>query len=209
MALDTYDEIQTTILAWAARNDRASEVPDFIHLTELDLEEKLELELQRTPFSGTLASSGEIALPDGTIYVRRLSIDTDPPQDLKAISPDQLNNIRDASDRIPFAGYREGNAIRYAPISSAGAAYSGDAVVAVSPRLRDAGSMGSNTYLGKIPEAIVEGSLQRLFRRVRNFEAMSVHGAAYEAKIETIRRHQWRMRFSTGGPIRMQSDTYA
>lgn len=210
MSFTTYEQLQDQVRSWCARNDPnfATQVATFISSTEEDVKERLELEFQRVADTGVLPDTGEIVLPDGTLYIRRVSIDTQPPKHLAYVTPEELSRVRNANDGLPFRGYRENAVIRYAPVTHAGSPYSIDVVTAV-PGLRLGGLTETNSYLDNVRDLLLNGSVMRGFRWCRNTEKALEWKGYYDEKMESLRRFHWRMRFSTGGPLRIQPDTYA
>jgi hypothetical protein len=198
----TYGDLQVAVADWLARTDAAvvSRIPDFIRLAEADLERETDCTFQDKTATGTLDASGELTLPADCLYLRRFSVDSDPPRDFTIVSPDELNNLRASySGSIPFAAYRRGSQLVYAPTTAAGHAWSLDYVKVVT-RLSDAGGSGETTdYLSNYFDALLYGSLYHSAPFLKADARIATWGAMYERILRGIRRLEFRRR--TGGMV--------
>jgi len=88
MALDTYDNLKTTITSWmSARTDIAAEVDDFIDMTEADVNRLLRVREMETSATSTPDSSGQFTLPSDYLEYRALISTRNPRRPLALIDP--------------------------------------------------------------------------------------------------------------------------
>lgn len=102
MALDTYANLQTAIIAWAMRaGDQGftAQVPDFITLCEARCNRIIRVREMETTATLTLDADGTASLPADYIAFRDVTaLGYAPPRSLKAVSPDY------ATQEHPFDG---------------------------------------------------------------------------------------------------------
>ena len=92
MAITTYTELKTAVANWLARSDLTTLIPDFITLTESELQRTIrDRRMVTTTDLTTSASTATVALPADFLEARTLILQTTPYVTLKYKSPGQLN----------------------------------------------------------------------------------------------------------------------
>ena len=94
MGFATYTELKSAVENWLDRDDRDSEIQDWVRLTELEVERQLELGSQQGETTGTLTGGVEyIETPAGIIYPQQLIFDTEPPRIVNVVPLSQGEEI--------------------------------------------------------------------------------------------------------------------
>lgn len=93
MAITDYATLQAAIANWLHRGDLSAVIPDFIVLAEQELSNDLDArEMEARVNLLTIAGEQYIDLPTDVLEMRRLSVQSDPVQVLKYITPDELSD---------------------------------------------------------------------------------------------------------------------
>lgn len=105
MSITNYSELQTAIINWSHRADLASIIPDFITLSEAKFNRNLRTRDMEAAATIT-PSSGNAALPNDYLELRRLYLDTDANIELEYLTPEAfyvrypVNPLNDADSRF-------------------------------------------------------------------------------------------------------------
>lgn len=204
MPFGTKAEISEGLARWLARGtDVESVAGDFLLFAELDIERELDLTFQDDTATGTITVEGELTLPSNCLYPTRLSIDTDPPQDVQIVTPLEMNNLRDRlSGDFPQYGYRLGEKIILSPsTSTVDKAYSLD-FRKVIDNLADVGQGDTTELLTRLPDALLYGALIHAAPYLKADVRVGTFEARYARIIEGIKKLEFRKR--TGGMVLRQ-----
>ncbi len=98
MAIKTYNDLKTAIASWLDRSDLTALIPDFIELSEDQINRELRIMPMETnvviPIVGT-----SYPLPDGFLEMRNIYLDGNPRIKLRFLSPEsQVINFRWTND---------------------------------------------------------------------------------------------------------------
>lgn len=114
MALASYDDLQTQVGNWLARDDLAAYIPDFITLFEAAACRKLKVRLQET--TANLTPSGGVAtLPTDYLGYRRVTYTGSPIHELNYVAPPIYAGYLNGGGGIPSVFTIEGTNLRVAP----------------------------------------------------------------------------------------------
>jgi hypothetical protein len=99
MALDTYDNLKAAIADYLDRPDLTQQIPDFITLAEARHRRDIRTIDMLTRSQVTYSATGDqyVALPPRFLQMRLLRLLTDPVQELRAVTPNQITAARGAS----------------------------------------------------------------------------------------------------------------
>jgi hypothetical protein len=196
MAFSTYAELQTSILGWLNRQDLSAVIPDFIALTEADLNDKLRVQAMVTKKTATLASDS-YPLPADWLEAFSISVPAaTTSRRLRLVAADELFQIRDDDDgTTPEAYAIWGGNLEFAPAH-------GGAVVELSyyARLPALATNSTNWLLTRRPDAYLYGALVHSAPYLVEDERAVLWAAAYQNAIDSLNNADQAARFS-GAPM--------
>lgn len=166
MAITTFTELQTAILAWGHRDDLTTQVLDFISLTEARLNDMLLLKDSESEESLTLtANQNYVAIPSGYVSPIALWLIVDTQRiPLRHVLPQELPYYTDSTQ--PQVWAVDGANIRFD--CPAGEAYSAKFRIMKTSAL----STGSptNYLLTRRPDIYLAGGLVEMARYTRDVD---------------------------------------
>jgi hypothetical protein len=213
MAIGTYAELQAAVGNWLARGDLVARIPEFIALGEQRLfygaddatfpSPPLRLGAMETTTDpagfATVAGSATLALPEGFLEARALSLATDPKTPLDLASLRQVAAAEGACGRPRLYTF-DGTAIRFAPTPDA--AYG--VRLAYYRRFDPLATTPSNWLLTNAPGVYLYAALLEAQPFLMNDARLPVWaamlGAATRALAEADRRGRW------AGDMRLRAD---
>ena len=187
-AFTDYDNLVEGVGDWLAREDLSERIPDFIWLTECELQRDLMLRLNDSIATGTSVANQEyIDLPADYAegFFLRWESDTLPP--VRVASFDVVAGFQKRIYLGPVPG-----AIAYTLFYKSGAQHLGP-------------GNSTNILLQQYPDALLYGSLMHSAPYLGADERAMVWGQLFERAKESARQQEWRAR-SGHGPLRMQPD---
>lgn len=203
-----YDNLVQGVADWLARDDLAGQIPDFIWLTECELQRDLSLRLNDATATGTAIAGQEyVELPEDYAegFLLRWESDTLPPVTVSSfdvVSRRQKGSeSQSSSSATPRVGAFHKNRIYIGPTPGA-QAYT----LFYKAGTQHLGSSNqTNLLLREYPDALLYGSLMHSAPYLGADERALVWGQLFERAKEGARQQEWRSR--TGhGPLRMQPD---
>ena len=204
MPLSTFAELKASVADWLARDDLTSVIPDFIALTEADMNARLRTRRQETRATATL-SDATLAVPSDFLELRRLIFTSTNPDDSRSyMTPTQLRR-KYADDAVgrPAAYTVVGREFHFRP------APDGEYTVEIIYFAQIAALSDSNTtnwILTSYPGAYLYGALSRSAPYTQNDERLAVWGRLYEGEIGKIiaadTREAW-----NAGPLQVRAST--
>lgn len=180
MALTTYTELKTAIAARAVRTDLTALIPDFITLTETELNRRLRVRRMIGRATADLADEYS-AVPSDFSGVRTFSL-TGTPERLRYLTPAQMDLAVEgqASGRPAYYSI-VGDEFRFYPTSAATAALTYWRRI---PALSD--SAPTNWVLTDHPDAYLYGGVLQTALHTRNAEMAAAYGALFLAAVASI-----------------------
>jgi hypothetical protein len=213
MAIGTYAELQAAVGNWLARGDLVARIPEFVALGEQRLFYGADdatfpspplrlgaMEATTDPAGfATIAGSPTLALPEGFLEARALSLATDPTTPLDLASLRQVAAAEGERGRPRLYTF-DGAAIRFAPTPDA--AYG--VRLAYYRRFDALATTPSNWLLTNAPGVYLYAALLEAQPFLMNDARLPVWaamlGAATRALAEADRRGRW------GGDMRLRAD---
>jgi hypothetical protein len=204
---DTYEKLIELIANFLGRNDLNERIPDFIHLTEVDISRGLNLREQETSVEGTFTAGQDyIEMPEDLQLPRNLRIDTNPIRNVEILSMPSFNNARqrasNSGNPYPWAATMVGDRLMLAGTPGADDAYT---LFYLGRLLPLSSSNSTNRILKDAPDALLYGSLMHSAPYIGDDQRIQLWGTLYSQGKEAYRRFEWRSRTS-GGPLRIRPD---
>lgn len=204
MALDTYANLQTSVIDWLKRqgdSSIAAVVPDWIALAEKRINGDLDARLQDTVVTLTATSGVQtVAAPSDVVNIRSLTVQSSPNMVLDYVSPDQFNQQYMWGDTgTPRMFTVIGSNIYLGPIPDS--AYSIQCVYkAAVPALSNTNT--TNWLLTNFPQVYLFGTLCESIMYTRDETALPAWETRYQEAIASVNSTDW---FSGSTP-RVRSD---
>lgn len=190
MAITDYATLQSAIANWLHRSDLGTVIPDFIALAEQELSNDLDArEMEARVNLVTIAGEQYVDLPTDVLEMRRLSVQSDPVQVLKYITPDELSDSFSPSfTDMPFAFSVIGGQLQLSPTPDT--EYTLElAYKQRIPALSD--SATTNWLLSAYPSAYLYASLLAAQPYIMNDERLAVIVGLYDRTIAGINKTEW------------------
>lgn len=197
MSITTYSELQTSIAGFLNRDDLTAQIPDFITLAEAKL--KRELRTRQMEKRSTTDVSGEYAaLPSDFLEIRSAYLNTDPMQQLRLMSPNEI--------RSRWLGSTTGKPEVFAIVGS-------EIMLAPSPDgtyeieldyyafTQLSGDNPTNWLLTSNPDVYLYGSLVEATMYIKNDKRLQAWVALYKYAIESLQDSDWSA--VNPGPLRV------
>jgi hypothetical protein len=196
MALSTYTELQSSIAAWSYRTDLTTIIPDFIALTESDMQ--IRCKLMEFESSATLAVvSGVATLPTDFKGHRAAYLDGNQKTPLRYVTPDRFDAVSNNSGTGLYFTITD-DTFKMAPMSD------GSVVLTYHAKFTPlSGSNASNSILANYPDAYLYGSLIQMARYTKDMEAMQTTMPMYEAVISRINKDNQDRKYP--GPLQVRA----
>lgn len=189
MALATYDDLQTQVSNWLARDDLTAFIPDFITLFETDANLKLRTRSQE--FTAPLTPdtvTGDCTLPDDYGETVRLTWTGMPRVELDYVHPSILQAYYPNTPQgIPRRYTIEGTTLKVRPLNAT-------PLELVYRRTITPLSAGVNWLYAKYPNAYLWGTLAEAQGFNIDFEKMSMWTTRRDAVFEDIKLLDFRSR---------------
>lgn len=208
MAITTYSELKSSLSSWLNREGDAAldaVIPDFISLTEADLDRKVRHWRMEQRSTASL-NARYTQLPQGFMEAVRFHLDVDerPIELLTPLSLQQRRNQNaDTSGKPSFYSIIAGQ-IEVWPTPDA--AYTGELYYyAKTTQLDD--SNPSNWILQYFPDVYLYGALVHSAPFLADDARTNVWAALYQSAIDGINRNNEKAKFGGSG-LRMQVNTY-
>jgi hypothetical protein len=181
MALSTYAELQTSIAAWSYRTDLATIIPDFIALTESDMQ--IRCKLMEFESSVTLnVVAGIAAIPADFKGHRAAYLNGNQKTPLRYVTPERFDVVSNNSGPGLWFTITD-DTFKMAPMSD------GTVVLTYHAKFTPlSGTNASNSILANYPDAYLYGSLIQMARYTKDTEAMQTTMPMYEAVIQRINK---------------------
>jgi hypothetical protein len=202
---DTYEKLIELVANYLGRNDMNERIPDFIHLTEVDLSRGLNLREQETSKEGTFSADQDyIEMPEDLQVPRNLRIDTSPIRQVAIVSMDKFSSIKQAYNQVldPMAATLVGDRLMLTPTPGKADPYT---LFYLGRLLPLSSSNTTNRILKDAPDALLYGALLHSAPYIGDDERTTLWGTMYTAFKEDYKRMEWRSR-TAGGPLRVSPD---
>ena len=206
MAFETYSQLKLAIASWLSRSDLASQIPDFIRLAELTIQQRLRLLGFESVATGTLTAGSELmTLPSGCLEPAMLRLDTSPPTLLVRSSPSELVARKGTTSGVPKVMIQQGTSLRLSPVPDAAYPYT----LTYQPRISALSDDNPTNWLTQnAANVLLFGALCEAQPFIFNDERVAIWQAKFDRGREDLRIQDWRAR-SGGGPIVVSADAVA
>ena len=205
MAITTYSELLTAIANWLNRDDLTSVIPDFISLTEADMDRKIR-HWRMEKRSTAVINSRYTELPEGFMEAVRFHLDVDE-------RPIELLTALSLQQRRQRNSDTQGKPIYYAIISSQievwptpDAEYTGELFYysRTAPLQSDT---DTNWILNYYPDVYLYGALMHSAPYLVDDARAQTWAALYQQAIDGINANNEKAKFGGSG-LRLQVNTY-
>lgn len=209
MALDTYANLQTSVLSWLARPADplvSPSVPDMIALFEADARDRLRNRFTETASTlATVSGTATVALPtDFWEFRGPPRLRTDPVAPLVYMTPGQLYETWTGTETAQPVNYTiEGLLLRLAPVPDSAYTIDIDYMQGLTG-LSD--TTTSNWLLQRYPDLYLFGSLVMAEAFIGEDERAAEWKSLVEAIYARIAQSDLKARWS-GGPLQVKTDT--
>jgi len=205
MAITTYAELKTAVGNWLNRDDLTSVIPDFISLTEADMDRKIR-HWRMEQRSTASIDARYTQLPQGFMEAVRFHLDVDE-RPIELLTPLSLQQRRqgnaDTQGKPSFYAIIAGQ-IEVWPTPDA--AYTGELYYyARNTPLDDSNT--SNWILQYFPDAYLYGALVHSAPYLVDDQRTQVWAALYQSAIDGINSNNEKAKFGGSG-LRMQVNTF-
>jgi hypothetical protein len=205
MAITSYTELKTAIANWLNRDDLTSVIPDFIALTEADIQRKVRHWRMEERSTATL-DARYTQLPDGFLEAVRFHLDVDE-RPIELLTPLALQQRRqgnsDAGGKPQFYAIIAGQ-IEVWPTPDG--SYTGELYYyARTATLTDSNT--SNWVLTHFPDAYLYGALVHAAPYLVDDQRIGTWSALYQSAIDGINANNDKAKFGGSG-LRLQVNTY-
>jgi hypothetical protein len=200
MALNSYSALKASIADWLNRDDLTSVIPDFITLSESQLERRLPVQKMVKRATATIDTPFS-ALPSDFLSAKSLVLtSTAPVQQLVFLTEDEIDAkkyvYRTTGKPLYFA--LVGNQIEVLPAPDTG--YTAELTyVATLAKLSD--SNASNWILERHPDVYLYGALLQAAPYLRDDERVAVWSTLYETAINDMNLQNERAAFNQGRAV--------
>lgn len=184
MAITTYGELKTAVANWMARADLTNRIPEFIALCEARFHRTLRVSGMEKRAETILAISTEyVALPTDFMEVRNFQLQTNPVVNLKAMSPDNIDQIYAGQTGKPQFYAIVGDELQLAPAPDGEYELEMAYWAKLTP-LSDIDT--SNWMLTNAPDVYLFGALCEAIPFVQNDQRTLVWEAKYKNAVDDI-----------------------
>ena len=201
MALNTFDNLKTSIANWADRADLTLIIPDFIHLCEARFNRSLRLRsMEQKQVADTVGGQANYALPVNYLQMREFRLNINPTISLTYVSP-EIYEAWNLGSGTPKFYTIIANEIRIGP-TPAGVYEMEMLFWRKFPNLGP--TVPTNWMLENAPDVYLYGSLLELEPFIQNDARIATWGAGYTKAIEDIQFQDDKDRHS-GSALTVQS----
>jgi hypothetical protein len=193
MALSTYSELKSSLADWKHRSGLTGVTPDFIRLTEADVNRRVRVATMETRASATF-DEGYEDLPSDFLELREVKVNSSPVRSLMYLTPQQMTEFYPTLETGNPDYYTiTGSQIRLnrTPTSEVEIAY----YVAI-PALSDDNT--TNWLLTNHPDVYLNGSMFYAETYVMNDKRAMGWKALYEIALKQVEDADKRARWSAG-----------
>jgi len=205
MAITTYSELKTAIANWLNRDDLTAVIPDFISLTEADIQRKVRHWRMEERSTATL-DARYTQLPDGFLEAVRFHLDVDE-RPIELLTPLALQQRRqgnsDAGGKPQFYAIIAGQ-IEVWPTPDG--SYTGE-LYYYARTATLSGSVATNWVLQYFPDAYLYGALVHAAPYLVDDQRIGTWAALYQSAIDGINANNEKAKFGGSG-LRMQVNTF-
>lgn len=205
MAITSYTELKTAIANWLNRDDLTAVIPDFIALTEADIQRKVRHWRMEERSTATL-DARYTQLPDGFLEAVRFHLDVDE-RPIELLTPLALQQRRqgnsDAGGKPQFYAIIAGQ-IEVWPTPDG--SYTGE-LYYYARTATLSGSVATNWVLEHFPDAYLYGALVHAAPYLVDDQRIGTWAALYQSAIDGINANNDKAKFGGSG-LRLQVNTY-
>ena len=200
MALSNYTELQASVAAFLNRSDLTDVIPDFIRMTEAELNRVLRTR-EMSVRTRAPVSEQYVKLPDDFLGMRNIELVTDPVTVLEYRNLENLDSHRsvDATGKPIFYSIMQNN-IEFAPVPDS--EYTLEIVYYQKlPQLgTGVGEFTTNWLLDSHPDIYLYGSLMQSAPYLQADERIGVWAGKFQQVLEQLKTSDEKARFSGTTP---------
>ena len=183
MSLAQYSDLTTAVATWLHRSDLTSSIPDFVTLAEIEVMRKMRTRDMETAFSGTITSTGTLAIPANFIAFKELYVNASTIQYLERRSPKWIRDkyAFTGSTNLPRYYAREGTAFIFGPQPDA--TYTLGGVF-----YKNRGPLSTNTTHATFvanPDVYLYATLLQSAPYLKNDPRIAVWAGLYQARLDS------------------------
>ena len=202
-AFDTFSDLVQAIGDELARDDLDQVIPRWIALVEAELSRDLDIREQEAQFGGTFSSDLHVDMPSDALWVRHISIETNPIRFVSIVSMKKLNDVKEnLNNQQPTAAAFVGGKLLFAPSVTAGTRYTITYMQALPPLSPE---NPTNETLARAPDVIFYGALVHSAPYVGDDQRLQVWMLMYEKAKDSYKKMEWRAR-TGAGQLRIRPD---
>jgi len=202
----TYSDLIKAVEDWLSRSDLTDRIPDFIRLTEVELQRDLNMrEHEKALETAFVAGQDHIQLPGDHLWTRQVRINTDPIRMMTIVGLDKFNDVRQNRNGLshPIAACQVGDRLMLAPAPAAADPITLFYMAEIQP-LSDDNQQNQITRIA--PDALLYGALTHSAPYIGDDPRIQIWSSYYEKAKESFKRMEWRSR-TGGGPLHIRPDT--
>ena len=205
--IDTYDKLIEYITRELARDDLSHRVPDWIRLTEIDLQRDCNLREQEYIEKGTFNQVDNfIDLPVDLLIPRMMRVFADNWYHLDIVSMDKWIDVASNGDLLgkerPLAAAHVGNRLYLAPTPN----QPDDWELFYLGAIKQLSAKNQvNKILLNAPDCLIYGALLHSAPWIGDDQRIQLWGSLYSTYKESFKRMEWRSR-TGGGTLRVRPD---
>ena len=186
MAFTTYTDLKNTIADYLARDDLATQIPDFVRLAEERLRRDLRIrQMLKVSTATTTADDSTVSLPADFLAMKEMHIDSSPVGSLTfQTTSNFFTNTRVTDKGQPVFYTLLGSEFQFAPIPDS--AYTVRMVYYYKPDFLS-GSNASNLFLANAPDLLLYGALAEAEPYLMNDERTQTWATLYERGLQALR----------------------
>ena len=203
MAISTYAELQTAVSNWLNRDDLTAVIPDFIALTEADMQRRVRhWRMEKRATASFDAQFSEV--PNDWLDTIKLSVSTATgPQEVALVSHADMADLRrTTNDQGGTPQFYSMSAGQFELFPTPSEATTGTLLyVAQIDALSNSNT--SNWILDRFPDAYLYGALQHSAPYLSDDQRIAIWGALYQSTIDAINADSENSKYSGTG-LRMR-----
>lgn len=191
MSISTYDELKSAVASWLARDDLASQIPDFVFLAEAAFNRDLRVRaMEQRATAPTIAGQAYYAWPADLLEVRSIQINTDPPRVLEYLTPEQLRlQGCAAAAATPLYWTDIGASLQLWPTPPA------EVTIEIDYYKRlDLAAEGTNWLLARHPDIYLYGTLLQAEPYLHNDARLQTWAQLLASASDQMEREEWRVK---------------
>ncbi len=191
MAITTYTELKAAIANWLARDDLASQIPDFVFLAEAAFNRDFRVRaMEQRATASTVAGQAYYAWPADLLEVRTIHIGTDPPRVLEYLTPEQVRLQGSAEQSTTPAYWTDlGASLQLWPTPAEGLTIEIDYY-----KKLDLATNGANWLLTRHPDIYLYGALLQAEPYLHNDARVAIWAQLLAAASDQMAREEWRIK---------------